>query len=336
MKAIVLSAGLGTRLRPATSRAPKALFPFLNVPLIDRRLRGLMRQGVSEIAVNLHHEGRQIAEHLAETGAEGAAIRFFWEPEILGTAGAVKNAESFFEDDEILIWNVDAEAAADLAPLRHAHRRDGNIATLLVAPSPDPARFTPLHADGSRLAGIGGGGSEPLVFTGVSLLARSALDRIGPGPRGLVEDLWRPLLAEGRERIGVVFLDGRPFDLGTPSDILAASMAAIESRRDFDPKEGVFDPGAKVLALDLAIVPRGTERAIIGRAAIASDCRIVRSVLLDGADLRAGSVVADSIVGAAGVGAGERIERTFLWPVEGGVARIPLHDSSQRGEPAVK
>ena len=336
MKAIVLSAGLGTRLLPATNGLPKALFPFLNVPLIDRRLRALVREGVTQVAVNLHHEGRQIVEHLGETGAEGAAIRFFWEPEILGTAGAVKNAETFFEDEEILaIWNVDAEVPLDLARLAHAHRRDGNLATLLVAPNPDPNRFTPLHADGSALARIGGDGSEPLIFTGVSLLSRSALDRIPAGPCGLVEALWRPVLAEGRERIGIVFDGIRPFDLGTPGDVLAASMAAIETRRDFDPQEGVFDPRAKVLALDPAIVPRGAQRSVFGRASVSPGARVERSVILHGADLRGEAEVSDSLVGAVSLAGDERVEKMFLWPADGGVARISLHDTSQRGFPAV-
>ncbi|HET7453163.1 MAG TPA: sugar phosphate nucleotidyltransferase, partial [Thermoanaerobaculia bacterium] len=98
MRPMILGAGLGTRLRPATLDRPKALFPFLNVPLIDRRLRSLARQGFAQVAVNLHHEGRQIVEHLGESGAAGLAVRYFWEPAILGTAGGVKNAEAFFED----------------------------------------------------------------------------------------------------------------------------------------------------------------------------------------------------------------------------------------------
>jgi len=336
MKAILLCAGLGTRLQPATSHSPKALFRFLNVPLIDRRLRALVRQGVTEVAVNLHHEGRQIVEHLSESGGSGAAIRFFWEAEILGTAGAVKNAQSFFEEEEFAIWNVDAEAAVDLAALRDVHRRDGNIATLLVTGSPDPRRFTPLHAEGSRVSAIGGEGPDPLLFTGVSLLSRRAIDRIAPGHRSLVEDLWRPVLAEGRERIGIVRLEGSAFDLGSPADVLAASLSAVETRRDFDPSEGIFDRRAKVLAADADIVPMGAERSVIGRVKIADDARIADAVLFDGADVGSGCAVTRSLIGPVRLEPGERIDRMFLWPDEGRVHRMSLHDSSQRGDPAVK
>ena len=348
MKAIVLCAGLGTRLRPATLDRPKALVRHLNVPLVDRRLRSLVRQGFPQVALNLHHEGRQIVEHLGETGAAGAAVRFFWEPVILGTAGGVKNAEAFFEDEEAAVWNVDAEVDADLGGMLRAHRRDGNFATLLVTANRDPGRFTPLHAEGTRLVSIGtvggvrrdlvgtvgGDGAEPLLFTGVSILSPRAVERIPRGPRSLVDDLWLPVLAEGRERIGVVFHEGSFFDLGTPADVLAASQAAIETRGDFDPSEGFFDRGAKVLALDPSAVPAGVERAVVGRARIAEDARVEDSVLWDGAEAGAGSVVRGSLVGPVRIGAGETVEGMFLWPGEIGVIRIPLHDSSQRREPA--
>ena len=338
MKPIVLSAGLGTRLRPATRNLPKTLFPFLNVALIDRRLAALARQGFAQAAVNLHHEGRQLVEHLGETGACGVAVRFFWEPEILGTAGAVKNAEAFFEDEEAAIWNVDAEIDADLPALLAAHRREGNLATLLVVPSPDPRRFTPLHAEGSRLAAIGGSADaeRPLLFTGVSILSREAIDRIGSGPRGLVEDLWRPILEEGRGRIGVFFHEGGARDLGTPSDVVAASIEAVESRDRFDLSEGFFDRAAKVLAVDPEIVPAAARRCVIGRARIAPDAEVADSVIFDGAEIASGAHVAGSLIGPVRVGPGERVDGMFLWPDGRGTARIPLHDASQRGDPALK
>ena len=344
MKPIVLSAGLGTRLRPATRNLPKALFPFLNVPLIDRRLAALARQGFSQAAVNLHHEGRQLVEHLGETGASGVAVRFFWEPEILGTAGAVKNAEAFFEDEEAAIWNVDAEIDADLWSLLRAHHREGNVATLLVVPNPDPRRFTPLHADGSRLVSIGGsggiadgkGGDSPLLFTGVSILSREAIGRIGPGPRSMVEDLWRPLLEEGRSRIGVVFHEGSARDLGTPADVLAASIEAVDTRDVFDLAEGLFDRSTKVLASDPEGVPPASRRCVIGRARIAADAELFDSVIADGAEIGPGARITRSLIGPMRVGPGERVDGMFCWPDDGGAARIPLHDSSQRRDPALK
>ena len=195
----------------------------------------------------------------------------------------------------------------------------------------------PLEAEGSRLIRIGGGsGEHPLLFTGVSILAPRAIERIPPGTRSLVDDLWLPLLAEGRERIGVVFHEGTFFDLGTPADVVSASMAALESGRDFDPAEGFFDRRAKVLAADPEAVSSGVERSVVGRARVAAGARSESSVLLDGADLREGSTVTGSLVGPVRVEPGEIVDGMFLWPGETGVVRMPLHDSSQRRAPAVK
>ncbi|HET7452416.1 MAG TPA: NDP-sugar synthase, partial [Thermoanaerobaculia bacterium] len=261
--------------------------------------------------------------------------------------GGVKNAEAFFEDEEAAVWNVDAELEPDLSALLAAHRHHGNAVTLLVTENRDPARFTPLHAEGTRLVRIGtvdgsrrdligGPGDRPLLFTGVSILSPSAIRRIPPGHRSLVDDLWRPLLEQGRERVGVVFHGGSFFDLGTPGDVLAASLSALDSRGEFDPAEGVFDREAKVLALDPAGVPAGVERSVVGRARIAPDARVERSVLGDGAEVGARGSVCDSFVGPVRIEPGESVGGMLLWPGEIGMIRIPLHDSSQRRDPAVK
>jgi len=206
----------------------------------------------------------------------------------------------------------------------------------MLPSDPDHHGITPLYGDGSRLRAIGGEGHDPLLFTGVSVLSREALDRIAPGPRSLVEDLWRPILASGRERIGILRHEGSAFDLGTPSDVLAASLSAVETRRDFDAAEGVFNRRTKVLAVDPSIVPSGVERSVIGRVRIADDARIADSVLLDGAEIGAGCVVSHSLVGPVRVEPAERVDGMFLWPEDGNVRRVSLHDSPQRGDPAVK
>jgi NDP-sugar pyrophosphorylase family protein len=334
MRAIVLAAGLGTRFRPATESRPKALLPHLNVPLIDRRLAALRRAGVLEVAVNLHHEGRQIVEHLDESGGHGTAVRFFWEPEILGTAGAIKNAQPFLGEDDFLVWNVDAELEPGIGLLEDSHRAGRAVATLLVVPNSDPSRFTPLFAEGDRLVAIGGEGREPLLFTGVSIHSPRALSRIGPGLRSLVDDLWRPLLARG-EPIRVARHRGEFFDLGTPEELLAASMRTVESREDFEPREGFFDGNQQVLSKEPA--PGGVlRRCILGRVRLGRDSRLENCVLWDGAQVEEGAVVTRCLVGPVRLPSGLEFRDAFLWPgTGGGIREIPLHDSHRRS-PAVK
>ena len=323
MRAIVLAAGFGVRFRPATAGRPKALLPHLNLPLIDRRLSALRRAGVSETAVNLHHEGVQIVEHLGQAG-RGDGVVFFDEPEILGTAGAVKNAEQFLREGDFLVWNVDAEIEPDIASLQEAHRSGGARVTLLAAPNPDPARFTPVFADAGRVIRIGGQGESPLVFTGVSVHSPDVLARIESGFRSFVDDLWRPML-ENHDPIGVAIHGGPFFDLGTPEDLHRASMSALETQQKFEPGEGHFDRDDQVLSL-APVRQDGLRRSVLGRVGIAPGCRIENSVLWDGASVEAGASAVGCLVGPVRLPSGRVFRDTFLWPQENGAIReIPLH-----------
>ena len=333
MRAIVLSAGLGTRFRPATELRPKALLPYLNVPLLDRRISSISRAGLSEIAVNLHHEGRQIVEHLEERAGERAAVRFFWEPEILGTAGALKNAGGFLTGGDFLVWNVDAELDPEIGLLQDAHRSGGAAATLLVVPNPDPRRFTPLHADGDRLVAIGGPGDDPLLFTGVSIHSPDVLDRIRPGFRGLVEELWNPMLERG-ETIRIARHRGEFFDLGTPADLLRASRRALASRQQFEPREGFFDGNNQNLSS--APHPAGNLRScVLGRVRVSPSARLEECVLWDGADVEGSADLRRCLVGPVRVPEGTVVHDAMLWPGGAGeILEIPVHDSQPRS-PAV-
>jgi NDP-sugar pyrophosphorylase family protein len=336
MKAFLLSAGLGTRLLPATATRPKALLPFLNVPLLKRRLRQLASEGVTQAGLNLHHEGRQIVEFVEEHGAEGLALRFFWEPEILGTAGGLKHAESFLEDEDFLVWNVDAELRLDLARLGAAHRESGARLTILVVPNPEPRRFTPLSISEGRLSGIGGMPAEPYLFTGVSVVSPQLLAGIPSGFASLVDALWRPMISRG-EPIAAVRHDGDFSDLGSPADFLSASLRALETRHDFEPAEGFFDVANQVLAADPGKPSRGIWRSVLGGVEIGELAEIRESVLWNGARVEAGSAVSRCLVGPVRIERGVRFENSFLWPSVDGreILSFPIHGVHLRS-PAVK
>jgi NDP-sugar pyrophosphorylase family protein len=336
VKAFVLAAGLATRFRPVTERVPKALLRFLNVPLVRRRLSRLARLGVCEAAVNLHHEGRQIVEHLTQTPVPGIAVRFFREPEILGTAGGLKNAESFLEDEDFLVWNVDAELEFDLVGLSAAHRAASALATLLVAPNPDPSRFTPLSVSAGRVKAIGEDSSQPFLYTGVCVLSPRALRLLPAGRASLVPDLWQPALVEGMEAIAAVTHHGDFFDLGTPADFLAASLRALESRQDFEPAEGIFDRERKVLSRSSLEAGATVQYSVIGRCNLGRRATVRNSVLWDGADVPARAEVSGCLVGPVVLRAESRFSDALLWPSQaGGLEAQGLH-GFHRASPAVK
>jgi len=325
VRALLLCAGLGARLRPITDCLPKALVPFLNVPLVLRRLDSLSRRGIAEVAVNLHHEGRRIVETIEDECSAAPSVRFFWEPAILGTAGAIANAAVFFGDEDFLVWNVDSEIEFDPAALLREHRRSGALSTLLVVENRDPARFTPVEVVGGRVRSFGGNLERPMLFAGVAIHSPRVLARIGAGRRATVPDLWLPALAELPDGLAAVSATGPFFDLGTPGALLEATLSVLESRSNFAPEEGVFDGGRRVLSF-AGPLPGEISRAAVGRARIGAGSVVEGSILWHGADVGEGCRIAECVVGPVRVPAGSRFRGVLLWPGPGGSPEaMPLH-----------
>jgi len=311
LKAMLLAAGRGTRFRPVTEAVPKALFPFCNVPLLRTHLARLGRAGFSEVGINTHHLPDAIRASVRELPSGAPKTRLFHEPEILGTAGALRNAADFLSTDDFLVVNVDAALEPDFAGLMSRHRQTGRAVTLLVAENKEPARFTPLAAEGDRIVSFGRGSSWPLVYTGVSILSRRVLSRIPAGERSLVADLWQPLLDAGEE-IGWLLHDGPFSDLGTPRDFLRATRQALTRGGPFPSESGAFDAPTRILS---RIPLRGFEgvSTVVGRASIGSGARLIESVIWDGVEIGAGAYLQDCVVAGGRVPPGAIFRDSVLW-----------------------
>ena len=319
MKAFLLAAGRGVRFRPVTESIPKPLFPFLNVPLIRGRLEGLFRLGILEAGVNLHHLGEKIERHLRDRAADLPNLRFFPEPEILGTAGALRNAAGWLADGDFLVMNTDTVIEPDIPTLLSGHRASGRAATLLVVENRDPDRYTPLQAEGDRISGFGVKGDSPLLYTGVCVMSPRVLSRIPSGETALVANLWAPMLREKREEIGWL-LHGGPFDdLGRPHDFLRASLEALERGGPFPGAGGDFDATRRVLAVGGA---GGIEasRSVVGRAAIGRGALLSDTAVWDNAVIGDGAQIHGCLVAGGRVPAGARHSGVLLWPGQDGLA----------------
>lgn len=131
MKAMVLAAGLGTRLKPITDSIPKALVPIHGIPMLSLLLDKLSAAGFSRIAVNVHAHADKMREYFA-SHAMHAALHIYYEEKILGTGGGIFHARDFFRDcDRFLVHNVDIVSSLDLSALMTRHGSD-SIATLVV------------------------------------------------------------------------------------------------------------------------------------------------------------------------------------------------------------
>ncbi|MFN2634220.1 MAG: NDP-sugar synthase, partial [Thermoanaerobaculia bacterium] len=163
-----------------TERIPKPLFPFLNVPLARSHLTQLRQFGVSEAGVNLHHLGEEIEKDFVDGSPELPQLRFFREPEILGTAGALANATDWLSGGDFLVVNSDAAIEPDYDALVRAHRRSGRLATLLLVPNGEPDRYTPLQSEGDRVTRFGAG--APASMAGSAGPERAGSGGTEPAP----------------------------------------------------------------------------------------------------------------------------------------------------------
>lgn len=127
-KALILAAGLGTRLRPITDNLPKPMVPIGGKPLLERLARLLAGHGVREIAVNLHFFPEVVLDHFKGLDC-GAALHFAVEPELLGTAGACNNFPGFFDEPFFVLYG-DVFTTADLTAMAAFHRQKGGAATI--------------------------------------------------------------------------------------------------------------------------------------------------------------------------------------------------------------
>ena len=243
LAAVVLAAGLGTRLRPLTTLRPKALCPVANEPLADAAIRRC-RTVTDAIAVNAHALADQIVEHYADGRVHVSVER----DEALGTAGAIGRLRGWIDGRAVLVHNADAWHEADIAPAL-VDGWDGERMRLLVVPRPPKADF------------------GPNLYAGVCLLPWHDIATLDDQPSGLYEVLWRQ--AAARNALDLVVHDGAWFDCGTPASYLAANLHA--------------SGGHSVIAADANVAPDASiTRSVVWPGAVVSAGEALHEVIRAG------------------------------------------------------
>lgn len=146
MKAMILAAGRGSRLRPLTDHCPKPMLPLGGRPLLEHAVVLLARHGFDELAVNLHHLPEPIMEHFGDGSAWGVHLRYSHEPELLGTAGALRRLAGFFTEP-FLVYYADNLTNMDLQDFWQAHLAGGEVATIGLHRDDDPCRSGIVRLD---------------------------------------------------------------------------------------------------------------------------------------------------------------------------------------------
>lgn len=209
------SAGLGERLRPITDHIPKPLLPILGKPILEIILERLSQFPINKIGINLHRKREEIEEWIKRS-AFRKKIKTFHEAEILGTGGALKNAEDFLKDQVFLVHNSDILSDIDLKRLFNHHLSSGNLVTLAIHDYPE---FNNLAIDDKGLL-IGVGKDFPLAgryraFTGIAIYSPEFLEFLPEGSSSVV-DGWIRAVKSGHN-IGTFDVSGSYWtDIGTP------------------------------------------------------------------------------------------------------------------------
>lgn len=286
MRAMLLAAGLGTRLRPLTDLLPKPAVPLLGRPLGHYAIDRLLAAGVTELAANAHHLPDHVAR-VVRARVPDATISI--EPELLGTGGGIRCAltmladasgRAIAPDEPFVISNADVLFAPDLAAALAAHRAAGAYATMILRADPRAEKLGPIDIDAhGRVRRIlrAPEWPEPLrtmMFTGISILSGAAVRDL-PESGCLVRQGYRRWLDRGEIVHGVV--ESAAFrDLGTPAEYLAAHLDLLSGAIPWPgavPSRSFVDPTSSVTGATL-------DRVVVGaRARVEPGVTLERAVV---------------------------------------------------------
>lgn len=202
MKAAVLCAGLGTRLRPLTEVWPKPALPLLGQPLIRHTFRSLKRAGITSLGINTFHLP-EVMEQTARREWPGLSVSHETQ-EIQGTGGGLRGLKWFLSGGDFVVMNGDVLFDVDVAAVVQAHQASMAAATMVLLPMPEGGKYNAVELDGEsrvrRIAGKGPGGDRLTSwhFSGMHVMSHAVFDFMSPkGPEDINHDVYLRMLAKG-------------------------------------------------------------------------------------------------------------------------------------------
>ncbi|WP_287129773.1 NDP-sugar synthase [Candidatus Cyanaurora vandensis] len=295
MKAFILAAGKGTRLRPFTDEIPKPLIPVMNQPVMASVLALCAVHGIEQAVVNLHYRGAQIEQYFGAGTA--VPLQYSWEEQLLGTAGGVRRQADFLSQGTFVVLSGDLVTNLDLTRLIEFHRERGAMATMALKEVGDPARFGVVVQD--ALGRVQSFQEKPareqaksrLVNTGIYVLEPEVFNLIPAGNFfDFGKDLFPLMLAR---HLPLYALETGAYwsDAGTLAQYLYTHWDLLTQPSHF-PRQGadtIIEPGAII-----------SSNALIGKNCyVQSGAQVLGySCIGDGTVIQAGSRVLDSVVWA--------------------------------------
>ena len=296
----MLTAGLGTRLRPLTLTRAKAAVPVDGEALVRRIIGWLVRSGVRELVLNLHHRPESITAAVGDGSDLGARVRYSWESPVLGSAGGPRHALPLLLDGwsgedgrTLLLVNGDTLTNLDLAALLSRHRRSGARVTMALIPNPWPEKYggALLDNDEAITGFTRRGNPQPSFhFIGVQAVEADVFSGLTDGVASeSVLELYPRMISEQCGSVRGYVSDASFQDIGTPADLLETSL---------DLAAAVGRPGAPRWGHDVRV---------------AGSARVTRSVLWDNVTVGPGAQLRECIVAdGVCVPAGAEFERRAI------------------------
>ena len=258
-RALILAAGLGTRLGELSDERPKPLLPVCDVPLIRYAVAILRGAGIDEIAVNLHHRGELIRAEL------GDGFHYSEEREILGTGGGIVKIADWLTNggrDSFVVVNGKIVSNIDVAATLRHHDATNAIATMVLREVPDAEKWGAIHVDDSgrvtRMVGHGAPSAHACMFTGVHVISPRLVARLpATGESDSIRQGYIPALDDG-ERIEGIRYDGYWHEHSTPARYLQGNWNLVSGSVTLTHPPGplraiapsaIIEPGAQLSPL---------------------------------------------------------------------------------------
>jgi len=326
MIGIIIAGGAGTRLRPLTYVRPKPLIPVVNRPFLEYQVALLKRHGIDEIVFCTNYMAEQIASHFGDGSRFGVRMQYALEETPLGTAGAIKNAQTLAGRDTFVVLNGDVLTDFDIASIVAFHREKQALVTLTLKEVPSPSPYgvivtdddgrvlefrEPSEAQKKMLAN--NPNIEPTgvdrINAGIYVMEPEALDRIPAGrPVSIERETYPMLLAEGAPFYAIA-RDGYWLDIGRPAQYRQATNAILARDITVDVpgewnhmgywcEEGAeVDPTAHIApTVHIGAGARiGAGASIAGKTVVGRNCRIGDNASLTDCILEAEVIVASGV-----------------------------------------
>ena len=321
--ALVLTAGLGTRLRPLTARRAKPSLPVARQSLVERVLAGLRARGVTDAVLNLHHHPASIASIVGDGSPFGMRVRYSLEPELLGSAGGPRHALPLIDADPFFIINGDTLTDVDLAGMLDAHRLSGARVTMAVIANPAPGHYGGIEADaeGAARAFVGAAAWRarhaddastpvPWHFIGVQVAHRDVFAALPDRqPAESVRGVYRDLVASEPGAVRIFTSQTHFFDIGTPAEYHRSARAHAHGDDALLVSEGAsVDDSAHL-----------HETIVLEGASIGARARLERCIVCDTTRVPDGHADRDAILGPA-----DWVDEAPGGVCVGGLARWPM------------